>query len=143
MAEAGGEPAPRYLPPVRCECGGVEATFDPQTHLFRVHATGGLVRGSKLERLGGKESQKKWRASVRVLEGEHAGRPLGDWMEAFGLEPKLRRPGGGGGAEGGFWGGGLSGASWAAGSRTAVAGGGGGDGRGGNCHVNPAGWIGR
>ena len=92
MAKAGGEPAAPIVPPVRCECGGVEATFDPQTHLFRVHATGCLVRGSKLERLGGKESQKKWRASVRVLEGEHAGRPIGDWMEAFNLEPKSRRP---------------------------------------------------
>jgi len=75
----------------------VEATFDPQTQLFRLHATGCLVNGSKFERLAGKEGMKKWRSSVRVIEGEHAGRTIGHWMEVFGLDPPKKRgerPGG-------------------------------------------------
>ena len=31
-----------------------------------------VVNGSKFERLAGKEGMKKWRSSVRVIEGNHA-----------------------------------------------------------------------
>jgi len=82
--------------PVRCQCGGVLATFDPETFMFRVgNSTGDSARilnGPRLERLGGKESQKKWRQSVRVLEGKYAGRTIGEFIDGRDLHPVTGAP---------------------------------------------------
>jgi hypothetical protein len=89
-AEAEGSPEEAQLP-VRCQCGGILATFDPLTFMFKVgNSTGENARflnGPRLERLAGKESQKKWRQSVRVLEGKFAGRTIGEYIDGRDLQP--------------------------------------------------------
>ena len=89
-AEAAGSLEEAQLP-VRCQCGGILATFDPQTFMFKVgNSTGENARflnGPRLERLAGKESQKKWRQSVRVLEGKFAGRTIGEYIDGRDLQP--------------------------------------------------------
>merc|ERR1712078_909735 len=81
---------PHRLPPLLLALFASQA-FDPQTFMFKVgNSTGENARflnGPRLERLAGKESQKKWRQSVRVLEGKFAGRTIGEYIDGRELQP--------------------------------------------------------
>ncbi|KAK3233311.1 hypothetical protein CYMTET_56382 [Cymbomonas tetramitiformis] len=61
-------------------CGDVSATFNTQSQRF--HLDGMQLSGAALERLGGKQSMRKWKISVRVKD---TGEMLGRWLTARGI----------------------------------------------------------
>ena len=67
-------------------CSSLRALFNVRSGQIEL-STGGIVSPSEFERLAGKGSAKKWKASVRVLkENGDPGQTIGEWLQANGFE---------------------------------------------------------
>ncbi|CAG9464975.1 unnamed protein product [Pedinophyceae sp. YPF-701] len=79
---------------VRVLCGGVRGVMDVARSVIAIPAQGNReVSPTEFEKLAGKESSKKWKATIRVERADGStGETIGDWMVNHGLDVPKTRP---------------------------------------------------